>query len=111
MQFDSPALKVLDAVTSGTSAEFGLNNTDEVAVTGEWGAGVGAGAFVLETAPYGGYAGTWSPVSTLTFSGTAPNLSTDSAVVNANVGRVRVTTPVTGGTLTVWINRKMKTVY
>ena len=65
----------------------------------EWGEGVAAGVVEIESAPRETYTGTWAPISTVTFSGTAPK--TDYVRVQGNYAalRHRVSTIVVDGTV------------
>lgn len=74
----------------------------------EWSAGVASGVVQIETASHAAYAGTWSQMAggsiangTITFAGSAPNgqwFRIDGPILAV---RARISTVVTGGTVTV----------
>ena len=107
MLFDPVPLKVLDNVSTGTSAEFDLGAIDRVTLAVDFKTGVTAGVLVLEVAPFGGYTGTWATVLTVTFAGTAPNIGRTQGEICARVGRVRITTNLTGGNCDAYVERSL----
>ena len=68
-----------------------------------WNAGVSSGVVDIETAEDETYTGTWAPVATVTFTGTAPK--TDYVRVQGayNALRHRISTIITDGTVTTRI--------
>lgn len=107
MSFDPNPLQVLVNAGAGTSAEFPLNAFDRVALDVEFKTGVTAGVVVLEVAPYSGFSGTWATVLTATFAGAAPNINHQQADITARVGRVRVSTALTGGVCDAYVDRRI----
>lgn len=69
----------------------------------EWSEGVSSGVVEIETAASEDYAGTWAPVSTVTFDGSeTPAPKTEYVRVQGSYGamRHRISTIVTDGTVT-----------
>ena len=91
---------LLNGVTSGTGPEESVRVYDQYESSVDWGAGVSAGVVVFEWAPFPGYSGNWFTLATHTFS--APAIVTRNLfqVVGGYI-RARVSTPVTGGVVTV----------
>jgi len=96
--------KSLDAATTGAGKAISYANYEKVQYLIQGNGAVGAGAVQIETAHDPTFSGTWSPVGTPV-----------TVVANAEVGatvdappggfvRARVTTTVTGGTVTVYLN-------
>ena len=79
----------------------------ESAVYMDWGTSVTAGAVIVETAisnaPAGVYSGTWAPLATVTFAGTAPNQDVVQVTGIHWAIRTRVSTAVVGGTVSTWL--------
>lgn len=71
-----------------------LNNSNNFNVDVEWGAGTTAGVVAVETAPYAGYTGTWTPQTSFTWAAAS---SIDNWRGNGPFGavRTRITTTVT----------------
>jgi hypothetical protein len=93
---------LLDAVTtgSGTLNQADMANVTELGVYVLFGASVSAGVLVIETAPTDDYAGTWAVLATINWS--AASKCHYTAVTGAmGAVRVRITTTVVGGTVTV----------
>lgn len=74
----------------------------------EWSAGVASGVVQIESASHKDYAGTWAPVvggnianGVITFAGSAPNGQYFYYTGAALALRARISTVVTGGTVTV----------
>jgi hypothetical protein len=109
MIFDALPLKMLadQSALNSTSAEFGINTFDRLELGVDFKTLVTAGAVVLEVAPFGGYAGTWAPLITVTFSGTAPVFIRGQAENDARIGRVRISTALVGGVCDAYVNRAM----
>lgn len=107
MIFDADPLKMLTDVSAlnATSEEFGVNAFDRLELAADFKTGVTAGAFVLEVAPFKGYTGTWDPIITVTFNGTAPKTQRASAENASRIGRVRVSTALVGGVGDAYVNR------
>lgn len=66
----------------------------------EWSDGVSSGVVEIEAANNDTYAGTWSPIATITFAGTAPKVDSVPVHGSYKVFRHRISTIVTDGTLT-----------
>lgn len=97
----------LSAATTGTGTSVSCTNAIQVGWSVIWSSGVGAGEVTIEAANSATYAGTWSVLDVQDFSA-AP--AADSIVMGTYPGplpyvRARVTSNVTGGTVTVTINR------
>ncbi len=109
MIFDPVPLKLLDnqSALNTLSQEFGLNAFDAVELSVDFKAGVTAGAVVLEVAPFGGYTGAWDTVLTATFSGTAPQIQREETDIVARVGRLRISTALTGGVCDAYVSRSI----
>lgn len=109
MTFDSNALKVLENVSglNETSAEFGINAFDRLQLDVDFKAGVTAGVFILETAPFSGYTGAWHPLITVTFAGAAPRVMSGTAENGGRVGRVRVSSAVADGVADAYVTRSI----
>src|SRR5262245_3438504 len=109
MNFDATPLKVLtDATALDTkSAEFAINAFDRLQLDVDFKTGVTAGALILETAPFSGYTGTWHPLITVTFAGTAPKMMSGTADNGSLIGRVRVSTQVANGVADAYVTRMM----
>lgn len=75
----------------------GIDDTDHIV---NWGVGVTSGEVTIEKADREDYAGTWAPVSVVTFSGTAPKEDYVQAPGPAGAYRHRITQIVTDGTVT-----------
>jgi hypothetical protein len=91
---------LLSGVTTGTGPVEAMGVYDQYESSVDWGAGVSAGVVGFEWSPTPGFAGTWFTLATHTFS--APSIVT--RVLFQVVGgyvRARVSTPVTGGVITV----------
>lgn len=99
------ARKILEAGVSGSSSELGhvdLQGVTEVAYYVVFGPGTSAGALQIEEAPTKAYGGTWSPIgSAINWSAASKVHVVRSTGVGA-VARVRITTPIVGGTVDVW---------
>ncbi|HEU0179431.1 MAG TPA: hypothetical protein VFV58_34805 [Blastocatellia bacterium] len=96
--------KSLDAATTGTGQAIAFNDCRSINWVIQGNGAVGAGAVVIESSNDPNYAGVWMQV-----------VAPVTVVANAQVGgkadfppggfvRARVTTTVTGGTVTVWLN-------
>lgn len=93
---------LLDAVTtgSGTMKQADLANVTELAIYVLFSAGVSAGVLSIETAPTSDYAGTWAVLGTVSWS--AADKCHYTAITGAfGAVRVRITTTVVNGTVTV----------
>lgn len=75
----------------------------EAAVYVVWGEGVTSGVVEVETAHDAVYAGTWAPLATVTFSGTAPKQDLVQITGVALSIRTRISTVVAGGTVSTYI--------
>jgi hypothetical protein len=96
----------LTARTTGTSAVFALNTTDVVGLTVAWSTGVTVGQVVLETAPTATYSGDWTNAITLDAPATVPSVTADAVQIAAAFGRVRISTTITGGTVTAYVHQQ-----
>ena len=101
---NDPNSRSLIAATTGTGKAISYANYEKVQYLIVGSAGVGAGAVVIESAHDPNFAGTWKEV-------VAPVTVVANAAVGATVDappggflRARVTTTVTGGTVTVYLN-------
>lgn len=97
----------LSAATTGTGTAVSCSNAIQVGWSVIWSAGVGAGEVTLEAANSATYAGTWAAIDVQNFTA-AP--AANSVMVGTYPGpfqffRARVTSNVTGGTVTVTITR------
>ena len=95
-----PLVTLLSAATTGNGDEVNLHRVNrETTVNIKWSAGCGAGVITVEVAETCGYAGTWAPWSVVAWSAAS---KTDVVHILAPVGcvRSRVSTTVTGGTVT-----------
>lgn len=106
-QSNQPPVTSLSAVTTGTGTVVSTSNAIQVGWTIVWSAGVGAGEVTIEAANSSNYAGTWAAIDVQNFTA-APGAN--SAVVGTYPGpfqfvRARVTSNVTGGTVTAYITR------
>lgn len=106
-QSTQPPVVSLNAVTTGTGTAVSTSNAIQVGWTVIWSAGVGAGEVTIEAANSSTYAGTWSTIDVRNFTD-APGAN--STVIGTYPGpfqfvRARVTSNVTGGTVTVYITR------
>jgi len=66
----------------------------------KWGTGVVSGVVEVECADDADYAGTWAPMATVTFSGTAPKQDYVYTPGQPRAIRHRISTVVGGGTVT-----------
>lgn len=66
----------------------------------KWGEGVNTGVVEIESADDKDYAGTWNPVQTVTFSGTAPKIDAVPIEGSFAVMRHRISTIVEDGSVT-----------
>ena len=90
-----------DVATSGNGDAIDFNaSVGSVVLYVSWSAGCSAGVLVVETAASASYAGTWAPLATVTWSAAS---KTDIVQIIAPVEalRVRISTPISGGTVTV----------
>lgn len=106
-QLNQPPLTSLSGVTTGTGTAITASNSVQVGWTVIWSAGVSAGEVVIEAANTSNYSGTWSEIDRQNFTA-AP--AANSTIIGTYPGpfqfvRARVTTNVSGGTVTVTINR------
>ena len=69
----------------------------------EWGASVSAGVVEIEAAASPDYAGTWVGLSTITYSTGSPHASSYMAEGPYGAFRHRISTAVSGGTVTSYI--------
>ena len=67
-----------------------------------WGTGVTAGVVEVETAHDGAYTGTWAPLATVTFSGTAPKSDVVQVTGIHLALRTRISTVISGGTVSTY---------
>jgi hypothetical protein len=75
----------------------------ESAVYIDWGTGVTSGAIKVETAVDANYTGTWAPLATVTFAGTAPNQDVVQITGVHWAVRTRISTVLAGGTVNTWL--------
>lgn len=97
----------LSAVTTGTGTAVSCTNAIQVGWSVIWSAGVTAGEVTIEAANSSTYTGTWAAIDVQNFTA-APGAN--SIMVGTYPGpfqffRARVTSNVTGGTVTVTITR------
>jgi hypothetical protein len=97
--------KLMDALTAlNEVAELKPDecmNCDQITYLIVFSAGVGAGGLQAEIAHESGYAGTWAADgAAVTFAASAVKVINSTVV--APVKRIRISTLVTGGTVTVW---------
>jgi hypothetical protein len=69
-----------------------------------WSAGVVSGVVQIETADSSTYTGTWAPIATITFSGTAPKQDYAAVTGSYSAIRHRISTVVVGGTVSTRID-------
>ena len=93
----------LSGVTTGTGVVISVGNSVQVGWTVIWSAGVGAGEIVIEAADTVNYSGTWYELDRQPFAVNATIMGTYPGPVR--FVRARVTTTVTGGTVTAQFNR------
>lgn len=94
--------KVLDAVTTGTATAMAVfSKSDAITYYVEGSAGVASGAVTIEEASSTSYAGTWSSIGVVTVPVSSVTAFHLPRAAYAAV-RVRVSTNVVGGTVTVW---------
>jgi hypothetical protein len=90
------------AQASGTGLAVDLNGVQQLTVYVTGNGAVSAGAVQLETAPNSTYTGTWAALgAAVTVVANAVAVATIQACPKAI--RARITTPVTGGTVTVQV--------
>ena len=95
-----PPIVLQDAATTGDGDVLHVNGkTKEVSVYVDWGAGVGAGQVIVESASSPSYAGTWAPIATLNYLVNAEHLVQITGYLIAL--RARISSDITGGTVTV----------
>lgn len=96
---DRPLLK---NAASGTSEGVDVAGCSNLAFYVVGGAGVSAGAVTLEESHDKDFAGTWTPIGTAVtvIIGVAAPVKVNAT---AKAVRARITTPVTGGTATVYL--------
>lgn len=75
----------------------------ETAIYVSWSAGVTSGVVTIETADNSAYTGTWAPLATVTFAGTAPNEQIVQITGVHLAVRCRISTVVAGGTVSSMI--------
>lgn len=100
---NSSPLVSLSAATTGTGVVISVGNSVQVGWTVIWSAGVGAGEIVIEAADTSTYAGTWYELDRQPFGVNATVMGTYPGPIR--FVRARVTTNVTGGTVTAQFNR------
>jgi hypothetical protein len=107
MLIDATPIKVLNNVSAlNTLSEiFGL--TDDIVVEIDFKTGVNGGAVQLESAPGGDYSGTWTTELTITFAGSAPLVLSDRIIPEGAVGRLRISSGITGGVIDAYIQRSL----
>lgn len=103
---DQKTITALNGVTTGTSNVFSLADVDQVGLDCNFSSGASAGVVALERAPTADYAGTWDTLATIDVTALAsPPVTSGQAVpVTGGFARVRVTTTVSGGTVTAYLN-------
>src|SRR5262245_3220064 len=101
---NDPASKVLSGVTTGTSAAIAFNDCQSVNWIIEGSAGVGAGAVVIESSDDPSYSGTWIVVAGPTTVVASAKLGGKADFPQGGFVRARVSTTVTGGTVSVFLN-------
>lgn len=103
--------KVLDAVTTGTSRAIYAGDSSDVRMFGEWSVGVTAGAVQFEASVRPNYTGTWASIGSTSFSAGAVTVVPGAAAQKLELAlpyvRARIATPVSGGTVTVYIARRI----
>ena len=101
VDYSFPVLRGASALdTAGTLGPRTVSLHPYHAIDVRWGVGVGAGSFVIETAPVQDYTGTWAILQTLAWSAAA-SVSHWSHVGALSALRVRVSVALTGGTADV----------
>lgn len=100
--------KLLDAVATdetaaGTSDAFSRTGCRRTTHHIAWGTGVTSGVVEIETADDPAYSGTWAPIATVTFSGTAPKQDYLYVEGPYLALRHRISTVVANGTVTTRI--------
>jgi hypothetical protein len=93
--------KVLDAVATGTSEIIDTLGATHLTMSALFSAGVSAGVVTFESSPDPAFAGTWKALGTAGFA--ASTVVTVSVDVAARYVRARISTAITGGTVTAWI--------
>jgi hypothetical protein len=92
---------LLAGVASGTSAAVGIPNGQKIHLTCVYDDGVSAGEVVLESADTEEYAGTWTEEgNSVAADDTTDRITADGG---ANWWRARVSTPIVGGTVKVYL--------
>src|SRR5262245_40357636 len=94
----------LSAATTGTGQAFAFNDTRAVSWIIQGSAGVAAGAVVIESSNDPTYAGTWMQVVAPVTVVANTQLGGNATFVPGGFVRARVTTNITGGTVTVFLN-------
>lgn len=74
----------------------------ESAVYVDWGTGVASGVVEVETAHDAAYTGTWAPLATVTFAGTAPDQDIVQITGIHLALRTRISTVLAGGTVSTY---------
>ncbi len=95
--------QLLNAVTTG-SGSIGVGfmpRCRETAVYVQWSAGTSAGAVTIESAHDASYSGTWAPLGTVTWTAASKEDLLQITGIHLAI-RARVSTTVTGGTVSVW---------
>jgi hypothetical protein len=101
IDYSFPVLRAASALnTSGVLGPRTVALHPHHGIDIRWGAGVSAGAFVIETAPKEDYTGTWAILQTLAWSAASMN-SHWSHVGALAALRVRVSVDLVGGTADV----------
>lgn len=97
----------LSAVTTGTGTAVSCTNAIQVGWSVIWSSGVGAGEVTIEAANSATYAGTWAVIDVQNFTAApaANSIMTGTYPGPFQFVRARVTSNVTGGTVTVTISR------
>jgi len=97
----------LNAATTGTGSMQAVNQAAQLGYSVIWSTGVTAGEVVIEVADTSAYAGTWAEIDRLNFTAAPGANSMQSGTFPGpfRFARARVTTNVTGGTVTVTLQQ------
>lgn len=97
------AAQSVDETASTAIGSGFMSRCRESAVYVEWATGVTSGVVQVESARNAAYTGTWAPLATVTFAGTAPNSDLVQITGIHSAIRTRISTVVAGSTVSTWL--------
>lgn len=92
-----------DETASDAVGSAYMSQCRETAIYVDWLTGVTSGVMQVESSVGDAYAGTWAPLATVTFAGTAPNQDLVQITGVHWALRTRISTVVVGGLVSTWL--------